>query len=137
MKAYKTKVERLRGTDYHEVYGKANSYYKKVKAPTKRKPYIRSAFFNKDKIFLDYFWDHLRQKNWRDRVRRLRYFPCAIDLLKNSKFTPATKQNPNKKNELLHRFGGVTADNEIFFVQVKEDKKTDQKYFISVFPEEL
>jgi hypothetical protein len=31
-------------------------------------------------------------------------------------------------------FAGSTPDNEIFFVQIKEDVKTKQKYFISVFP---
>lgn len=49
---------------------------------------------------------------------------------------PTSKQNPNKPAEILHRFAGLTKDKEIFFVQIKEDKKTDQRHLLSVFPEE-
>lgn len=136
MKAYKTSAQAFPGTKYHDVYQKAFSLYKQIKAPTKRRPYIRSAYFKKDKIFLGIFWEHLKQKNWKDRTRRLKYFRCGIDLIKNSKFVPVSKEDPNNPNELLHRFGGITAQNDIFYVQIKEDKKTDQKFLISIFPEE-
>jgi hypothetical protein len=36
MKTYQTKVSKLTGTDYHEVYKKAFSYYDKVKGKTKK-----------------------------------------------------------------------------------------------------
>lgn len=42
--------------------------------------------------------------------------------------------NPNKKTEALHRFAGLTKDKELFYVQIKEDLRTDRKYFMSVFP---
>lgn len=136
MKVYQTKVKRLAGTDYREIHSKALVIYKQIKNKTKRKPYIRSSYFKSDKIFLDYFWRHLWEKNWRDRVRRLKYYPCALDLIKNSKAEPVSKQNPNKPTEILHRFAGLTRDKELFFIQIKEDKKTNQKFLMSIFPEQ-
>ena len=38
------------------------------------------------------------------------------------------------KTEILHRFKGITPEGEEFFVQIKENKRNGQKYFISVFP---
>ena len=134
---YKTKSERLVGSDFHEVNKQAFKYYQKIKSKSRRKPYIRSAYFHKDKIFLAQFWQHLFEKaNWRDRVRRIKYFPPAIELIQNSKFDPKSKENPNKPNEILHRFTGITKGNHIFHIQVKENKKTGKKYLISVFPEQ-
>ncbi len=135
MKVYKTKTKKLNGTNFHEVNQKAFGLYQQIKRKTKRRPYIRSAYFKKDKIFLELFWRHLFDKpNWRDRVRRLKYFPCAIELIQNNSFDPISKKNPNKPSEILHRFADVTKDNDLFFVHIKEDKKTGQKYFMSVFP---
>ncbi|MFA6270349.1 MAG: hypothetical protein WC657_04020 [Candidatus Paceibacterota bacterium] len=135
MKIYQSKIRKLSGSDYREVYSQARTIYKEISSKTKRKPYIRSVYFNKDKIFLHYYWEHLWTKNWRDRVRRLKYYSCAIDLIKNSRVDPVSKENPNKKLEILHRFAGITKDKELFFVQIKEDKRSGEKYFTSVFPE--
>lgn len=135
MKTYQTKVKRLTGTDHREVYKKAFGLYKQIKSKTKRRPHIRSAYFNKSKIFLETFWHHLREKkNFRDKVRRMKYFPCALELIRKSRFEPISKENPNKRSEILHRFAGITKDKELFFVQVKEDKRTGQKWLMSVFP---
>lgn len=135
MKSYKTKAVKLTGSDFHEVNRRAQILYKSIKKKTKRRPYIRSAYFKKEKIFLNLFWQHLFDKpNWRDRMRRLKYFPCAIELIRESKFDPESKENPNKRTEILHRFGGVTKENDMFFVQVKEDKRSGQKFLISIFP---
>ncbi|MFA4831137.1 MAG: hypothetical protein WC618_03095 [Patescibacteria group bacterium] len=87
-------------------------------------------------VFLESFWAHLFQKeNWRDRVRRMKYFPAALDLLRHTRFEPTSKENPNKPTEILHRFAGVTADDHLFYVQVKEDKRKNQKWLMSTFPE--
>jgi hypothetical protein len=134
MKAYQSKFKKLPGTDYKEIYPVALKIYKQIKRRTKRKPYIRSVYFKKDKIFLDYFWQHLRQKNWRDRNRRLKYYSCAIDLIRNSRMEPTSEQNPHKQKEILHRFAGTTKDKDVFIVQIKQDKKTGEKHFMSVFP---
>jgi len=135
MKIYQTKTNKFAGTDFKEVHEKANSFYQQIKRKTKRRPYVRSAYFKKDKIFLGLFWQHLfENKNWGDRIKRLKYFPCAIDLIRNSRFEPISKENPNKRSEILHRFAGSTKDKDLFFVQIKEDKQTGQKFLISVFP---
>ena len=134
MKIYQTKTRRFTGTRYDDIYDKAFCFHLLIKKKSKRRPYIRSAYFSKEKIFLDLFWRHLHQKNWRDRARRLRYFASAIELICWTRFDPISKQNPNKNSEIFHRFEGVTSDNYRFIVQIKEDKRTGQKHLLSVFP---
>jgi len=130
---FKTKEQVIRGTKYSEVYPRALIIYKNIVSRTKRRPYIRSKYFKKEKIFLDYFWDHLREKNWHDRVRRLKFYSCAIDLIEHSNIRPDTHRNPMRKSEMLYRFTGQTQNGDSFFVQIKENKRK-QKYFMSVFP---
>ena len=132
---YQTKSKKLSGTNLREVYNNATKIYKEISAKTKRRPYIRSAYFKKEKIFFDYFWDHLRQKSPRIRFERLSYFKAACELIKNSRNKPIVKLNPNKSQETFYKFAGLTADKEIFFVQIKERKgKNKKKYFMSCFP---
>jgi len=136
MQVYKTKIKRLTGSNVHEVRKVAFSIYEKIRKRTKRRPYIRSAYFNKEKIFISIFWEHLFTKeNWRDRVRRLKFFPAAIDLIQNTHFEPTSKENPNRAGEMLHRFAGMTKDDNLFYVQIKEDKRKGQKWLLSIFPE--
>lgn len=135
MKVYKTKTSKLPGTDYHEVYKKAFGFYAEIRRRTKRRPYVRSEYFKKDKIFLPLYWSHLHaKKNFRDKVRRMKYFPCGIELIQHTRIDPVSKEDPNRSSTILHRFAGVTKDNDLFFVQVKEDKRTGQKWLISTFP---
>ncbi len=137
MKVYQTKIKKIAGTDFSEVHRQALYFYKQLKRKTKRRPYIRSAYFKKDKIFLEFFWHHLyEKKNFRDKVRRMKYFPCAIELIRNSRCEPISKENPNRRSEILHRFAGTSKNHELFFVQIKEDKASGQKWLISVFPVE-
>jgi len=136
MQPYQSKFKKLPGTNYKEIYPVALAIFKQIKSKTKRRPYIRSAYFRKEKVFLDYFWQHLREKSLRDRTRRLKYYQCALDLIKNSRLEPISKQNPNKPREILHRFAGLTNNKELFFVQISKDKKKGHKYFMSVFPPE-
>ena len=134
MKKYRTKSKRLSGTRYAEVYDKAYGTYIKIKKRTKRRPYIRSSYFKNQKVFLTIFWQHLNEKNWRDRTKRLRYLPAAIETIRHSRFDPISKNNPNKQVEIFHRFLGTTSDNYSFVVQIKENKRTGQKWLLSVFP---
>ena len=135
MKIYKTKVKKLSGTRYADIYKKAFGLYAQIKSKTKRRPYMRSAYFNKDKIFLELFWRHLHEKkNLHDKTRRVKYFPCAIELIRHSRFEPMSKENPNRRSEIVHRFAGVTIEKNLFFVQIKEEKRTGQKWLMSVFP---
>lgn len=138
MKVYKTRISKLSGSDYKEVNKKAFGLYAEIRKKTKRRPYVRSAYFNKSKIFIELFWLRIWQnQNFRDKIRRIKYFPCAIELIRKSKLDPSSKQNPNKPTEILHRFAGTTKENDLFYVQIKEDKKTGEKWLMSVFPEEL
>ena len=131
---YQTNKNKLSGARYTEVRNQALPLFNQIKRRTKRRPYIRSAYFKKQKIFFDYFWSHLFQKSLKERTRRLQYFSCAIDLIRNSRITPTSKENVDNKNEILHRFIGQLRNKEIFFVQIKEDKKSGKKYFMSCFP---
>lgn len=136
MPAYKAKTKPLSGSNYSEVKKNAYGTYLKIKQKSKRKPYIRSMFFKKDKVFLDIFWAHIFQKNYWDQMRRMKFFSCGIELIQKSRFEPTSKENPNKRSELLHRFAGTTMNNELFFVQIKEIKSTGKKFLISIFPVE-
>ena len=66
--------------------------------------------------------------------KRLQFFNCGIDLIKNSQLKPGVKINPNKHSEILYRFAGKTQTNEFFFVQIKEDTKSCKKWLMSTFP---
>jgi len=116
---YQTKIGKLSGTSDQEVYKQARTTYKRIKSRSKRNPYIRAAYFNKQKVFFDFFWKHLAEKNSRRvRTQRLKYFACAVELVRKSRNEPISKENPNR---------------ELFFVQIKEDRRTDKKYLMSVF----
>lgn len=134
MKIYKSKYSQLTGTSYDEVVKKAHKEHNEIRRRTKRQPYVRSKYYKKDKIFVKLFWDHLDQKNRHDRQRRLKFYPCAIDLIRNTMFDPVAKPNPNKQGEIVHRFAGESLDGELFFVQIKENIRSGRKDFISVFP---
>jgi len=109
--------------------------YDEIKKKTKRRPYIRSAYFKKEKVFLDYFREHLFQKLPKERTRRLKYFKAACELIRDSRLGPIEKTELFEKKEVLYRFAGLTAEKEMFFVQIKENKKK-KKYFMSCFPSE-
>jgi hypothetical protein len=133
MDIFYSKYNKLSGTSYYEVKGQVEVIFSRLKKKTKRRPYLRSAYFRKEKIFFEYFWAHLRQKNYRDRIRRLKFLEAGLDLIKNSRLIPVIITVDNKA-EVYYRFLGKTKDGWLFFVQIKENKKTGQKFFISCFP---
>jgi len=134
MALYKANKKTFKTRRYSEARNHVLTIFNQIKKRTKRKPYIRSSYFKKQKIFFDYFWPHLFQKNPRERTKRLKYFEASIELIKNSKDHPFSKQNPNNQSEIFHRFEGLTKNKEKFCVQIKEDKRSGKKYFISCFP---
>lgn len=135
MRAYITKSKQLSGTNYSEVLKKAVKLHSNLKKQSKRRTYVRSQYFKKEKIFLDLFWHHLRDKfSHKEKTKRLKYYPCAIELIQKTIFLPTSKVNPSKNKEVLHRFAGLAPNGELFFVQIKENKAKKQKYLISVFP---
>ena len=133
---YQTRAKLISGTSLSEVVKQTRLVFRDIERKSKRKAYIRSAYFNKEKVFFDNFWDHLHQKSPKERFKRLKYFKAAIELVENSRQQPTSKPNPNKKNELLHRFAGQTKTKEIFYVQIKENIKTKTMYLMSAFPPE-
>jgi hypothetical protein len=131
---YRTKSKKVPGTNYGEVMRNAFGLFDDIKKKTKRRPYVRSAYFKKEKVFFDYFREHLFQKLPKERMRRLKYFKAAIELVRFSRNDPVSKTNINKGKEIVYRFSGLTAEKELFFVQIKEDKRK-RKYLMSFFPE--
>jgi len=130
---YQTKSNKIAGTNLKEVYKNADKIFKEISRKTKRRPYVRSAYFKKEKIFFDYFWDHLRQKLPKERYKRLKFFEASVELIKNSRNKPVSKDILDKR-EAVYRFSGITAEKKPFFVQIKEDKRK-RKYFMSCFPQ--
>ena len=135
MKVYQSTKVGLSGTKWGEVYKKAFEIYKRIKRRTKRRPYIRSAYFRKEKVFLELFWSHLHEKfSLKDKIRRLKYYDNAIDLIWHSQLRPVSKENVDRPSEILHRFSGLSEEGDLFFVQIKEDKRFGRKDLISIFP---
>ncbi len=137
MDIYITKINKLAGTNFKEVHKKALYIYNQIRKKSKRRPYIKSSYFSNNKVFLAIFWGHLyEKKNFSEVLKRIKFYPCALDLIQNSRFKPDSKVNPNKINEILHRFYGMTRMKELFCVQIKENIKTGQKNLISIFPKD-
>lgn len=136
MQVYKSKYSKLPGTSYPEVVKRVRREYHAIQKKTpRRQPYIRSKYFTRDKVFINEFWNHLESKSWADRLRRLKLFPCAIDLLMNTTVSPEVTQKAHRSGEVFYRFSGQTADGQFYYVQVRQNSK-GRKDFISVFPAE-
>lgn len=133
MNVYTSKYPRLPGSSYGEALNNARQEYNEIAYSTKRQPYVKSKYFSGGKIFLAVFWTHLMQKHPKERRKRLKFYKAALDLLRNSQIAPNTILREDDLNILLHRFYGVTKDGGYFCVQVKEDKRTSRKDFMSVF----
>ncbi|MFI5212379.1 MAG: hypothetical protein ACHQTE_00265 [Candidatus Saccharimonadales bacterium] len=133
MNIYHSKYTLLHGSSYDEVVTLARKEFNTIRRMTKRQPYVRSKYFRADKIFITTFWDHLMKRHRKDRMLRLKFYKAGISLLRNTTEAPETIFDESNKNILLHRFYGVTADGKYFCVQVKEDKRSGRKDFISVF----
>lgn len=134
--AYQCKSNTLPGHRYSDVVPAARRIFRTLKKQTKRHPYVRSPYFKREKIFFDFFWNHLAQSRAGDQVRRARYFPCALELLRHSRHVPITVVNTTTPKLFLHRFAGQTPDGRIFFVQISENRKTNKKQLMSLFPAE-
>ena len=134
MVPYITKNRELSGTHFAEVAKKARLLIRSIESRTKRRAYVRSHYFKKEKIFLEYFWPHLNQKPERERLNRLKYLHCGIELIENTAQKPTSKINPNSRDEILHRFIGITNGGVVFCVQIKQNTKKNQKFLMSIFP---
>ncbi|HEY5268138.1 MAG TPA: hypothetical protein VII94_03310 [Candidatus Saccharimonadales bacterium] len=133
MKNFKSKASLIPGTSYDEVVRVVRQEHRKIEKMTKRQAYVRSTYFKKDKIFISIFWTHLMQKHRKERVKRLKLYLAAIDLMRNSRCEPETIFKKEDLSNLLHRFYGITKDGIEYCVQVKQDKRSGRKDFMSVF----
>ena len=129
---WKVKTSAIPGKSYASVNKVARSIFHIIEKRSKRKAYIKSKYFKKQKIFLSFFWDDLKSKKVQDRVRRLKLFDCAIELIQNSTLKPEIKTNPNNKQEIFFRFFGLVNDQR-FVTQIKKDKK-GRLELMSVYP---
>lgn len=135
MKVYAAKSSLLSGSDFREIHDNSRVVFAQYVTANRRQPYIRSAYFNKDKVFVNLFWQHLWRMNWRDRVRRLKYLAAGLELISESRTKPISKPNPNKSSEMLHRFAGTSREGYLFYVQIKASK--GKLYLMSIFPEDI
>lgn len=111
-------------------------YFSVFRRKTKRQPYIRSAYFLKQKVFFNLFWVHLFDKTNTIRTERLKLLACGIELIEKSRNHPESKDNLLKSSETLHRFLDISKEKIKFAVQIKEIKRTGKKYLMSIFPYE-
>ncbi|MDR1197084.1 MAG: hypothetical protein LBL08_02315 [Candidatus Nomurabacteria bacterium] len=131
IKYYQSRLGRITGTNYTEVRKKAWSLYHDIDVQTgNRNCYVRAAYFDKQKVFLKTFWNHLYDKRLGHRIQRMPYYAAGIDLLKNSRADPEVYYRDSEK---CYRFYGITRDGHKFIVQVKENRK-GEKYHMSTFP---
>lgn len=135
MATYKSRYELLPGSSYEELIKQARQVYHGLQKSTPRRvPYIRSKYFNKEKVFINVFWEHLNQKSRKERVARLKYYKCALDLLSHGGNSPNTIIPNTEKQAVLYRFYGFTKSSQCFCVQVKENSRNKRKDFLSVYP---
>lgn len=135
MNCYKSKYPKSRTTSHSQMVKEARKQYHTIQKRTpRRQAYVRSKYFTKDKIFINQYWDHLKQKRSGDQVRRLQFYECAIDLIRNTEFSPDTIFTNTNKEIALHRFVGVSSDGFKYYVQIQESKRTNRKDFMSCFP---
>ncbi len=132
---YKTSVTRNPGTSYGELMKSARKTFHRIQKMTpRRQAYIRSAYFKKNKVFVTLFWHHLAQKHPAEQAKRLKFYDAAIELIRHTSQTPETIFDKGNLEILLHRFQGETKEGFKFSVQIKEQKRTGRKDFMSVFP---
>ena len=129
---YQCKSGLLPGHNYATIIKIARKVFNNIANQTKRRPYIRSAYFKGEKIFLDKFWPHLLEKNLRDRIRRLVFFKAALELIQHSKTKPLNTTKNAAGNVAYYRFLGQ-ASSLRFVIQIKEDLKRRQKFLMSMF----
>lgn len=134
MQVYQSRYGKISGTDV-EVVAKARREYRHIQKLTpKRRPYVRSRYFKRDKVFVGIFWSHLAQKHYGEQTKRLRYYPCAIDLLRNMSRGATSIISQKEADAILYRFCGESKEGLGFYVQVKQDKRSGRKDLISIFP---
>lgn len=133
--AFRCTVLLLPGHRFAEIMPQARTFFRAIQKRTKRRAYVRSAYFQKEKIFFDYFWEHLQRKSLPDRARRLRYLPCALELIRQTRHDPITFIDPRQPQLIKHRFLGITPSDGHFSVIILQDRKSGKKQLLSCYPD--
>ncbi len=133
MSVYQSKHDLLPGSSYDEVVKVARKEFNTIRKITKRQPYVRSKYFRGDKVFVTVFWEHIMQKHRGTIFKRLKFYKAAIDVIRNSTASPETHIDTKQDTVYLHRFYGQTRSGIEFCVQIKEDRRSGRKDFMSVF----
>lgn len=131
---YRCKAAPLRGHRFVDIMPQVRKEFRTLQKRTKRRPHVRSDYFKKNKIFFDYFWQHMQRKSVVDRARRLKYFPCALEVLRKSRHNPTTFVDINQPDIIKHEFVAIAPDGVRFSVIIQEDRKTDKKQLLSLYP---
>jgi len=135
MNMYLSKYNPTPSTSHAAVIKQARAEYHKIqKLSPRREAYVKSKYFRREKVFVNQFWEHLKQKRPGDVVRRARLFAPAVDLIRNTTISPDTIYSRESKDTELHRFYGRTKNGAEFVVQIRENKRSKRKDFMSVFP---
>ncbi len=80
MQYYQTKAEKIPGTNFKEIHKACKNFYGEIEKRSKRRPYVRSKYFEKSKIFLGLFWHHVfEKKNYGDQIKNLKYSIAFMD----------------------------------------------------------
>ena len=135
IKFFQSKYNVLPGSDLEELASAARKVYKQAVGKSRRLPSVNSKckLFKTPRVFLDLYWPHLNQKPPRERFRRIGLYQCALDTIRNSRISPVVAQSGDGKS-IYYRFYGVTRAGIKFCVQIKEDRKSGRKHFMSVYP---
>ena len=135
MQYFQSKYGFVRGSSRDEIIKHARKLYHEVqKQSPRRVPYVRSKYFMGRKVFISNFWEHLKQMRIEEQTSRLKYYQCALELLRDTTLAPTTIYGTDRPNDGLHRFYGKTISGKHFCVQVKHSKRTGRLDFMSVFP---
>ncbi|MDR1033089.1 MAG: hypothetical protein LBL84_03725 [Candidatus Nomurabacteria bacterium] len=128
-KYYQSRLARITGTNYTEVRGKAWAIYRDIETQTgNRNTYVRSAYFQKQKVFLKTFWNHLYDKRLGQRMQRMPYYAAAIDLLKNSRVEPEIYHRDNEKRYRSMALHVITTSLSSRSKRTKKAKNTTCQY---------
>ena len=125
----------FRSRTYEDAKKQVADLMAEIKGNSKRKIHVRSKYFKKKKVFFTNFWDHLFQKPIAQRKHRLRFFPCAVELIKSSQYSPTQRINSSKSSETLYRFHGITHSGQRFVLQIKKGSNGNFQ-LMSVFPKD-
>jgi hypothetical protein len=131
---FKIKTRPIPGTNLKEVTKKMMLAFHDIEKRTKRRPSIKCKVLGNDKIFIGEYIAHQGQKMRIDKLRRLKFFPCAIDLIKNTTEKPTEKVL--RSGEVLYRLYGIAGNGQKFIVQISQNPKTGNKRLMSSFPKD-